>query len=448
MKKILLSMILFLNFSFAQITQTITYNVSGKSRNFVVHVPKDAKNAPLVFFVHGYGGNGSGFANDTKANDIADREKFIAVYPSAVGGSWDMYNDSDYPFLLSVIDTVDARYSIDRNRVYCSGFSQGGFISHGLGYKYPDIFAAVAPVSGHLPSFAKSTGSLSRPVPVFITFGTNDVSSVESFMDDINVWFKLNNCSKDSRRFDRHYPTTNSNSDVARITYECENNTQIMIDSIVTGGHEWAMDTQRKVNTTEEVWAFFKQFSLEGSQEVEQSAYKQNVIPGKIQMEDYDLGGSSVAYYDDDATNNGKYYRNDGVDIDSILTGGYTLGWLVEKEWVEYTIDFTVSGEIYFEANVASDNDGGAFHIEIDGTAVTEKITVPNTSGFDKYELVSGKMSNISKGSHVLRVAIDGAYFNLDWIDFGEEPLSIPKKGKRVKLKKQVSYFDLLGRNK
>jgi poly(3-hydroxybutyrate) depolymerase len=247
--------------SVAQTSQSITFNVAGKARSAVVHVPSGTSKPPVVFFIHGYGGSGAGFENDTKGDKVADREKFIAVYPSAVSGSWSMYDTADYPFLLALLDTVDARYKIDRNRVYCTGFSQGGFISFGVGYKHPEVFAAVAPVSGHIPSFS-TAAPLKRPVPMFLTFGTNDVSNVASFMTDLNTWLKLDSCNLASKKEVRPYPATRKNSVVARITYACAQGSVVMVDSVVGGPHEWAMDTVAKVNTTEEVWAFLKQFSL------------------------------------------------------------------------------------------------------------------------------------------------------------------------------------------
>jgi polyhydroxybutyrate depolymerase len=251
----------------AQSTVTLNFSFKGTSRNAVVYVPSGINKPPVVYFVHGYGGNGSGFANDTKGNKVADREKFIAIYPSAIGGSWSMQDTADYPFLEALLDTVDKRYKVDRSRVYCTGFSQGGFISNGVGYKHPEIFAAVAPTSGHLPSFP-TNGPLSRPVPTLTTFGTNDVSDVASFMKDINTWLKLNNCDLSTKKSVKPYPATNPNSLVARTTYTCAQGAQVAYDSCITGGHEWPMDVNKKVNTTEEVWAFFKQFSLQGNSSI------------------------------------------------------------------------------------------------------------------------------------------------------------------------------------
>jgi len=75
----------------------------------------------------------------------------------------------------------------------------------------------------------------------------------------------LDGCDVASRRIQRPYPATNKNSTVARITYSCSQGSEVMIDSVVGGGHEWAMDTDKKVNTTEEVWAFFKRFTRGGT---------------------------------------------------------------------------------------------------------------------------------------------------------------------------------------
>lgn len=245
-------------------TVNLSFTIGGKARNAVVYVPSGISNPPVVYFVHGYGGDGAGFANDTKGNKVADREKFIAIYPSAFNKSWNMYDSSDYPFLRALLDTVDRRYKIDKSKVYCTGFSQGGFISNGLGYKYPDMFAAVAPVSGHLPTFATTT-RLKRPMPILTKFGTGDVSDVASFMKDIDLWLKLDSCSASNRKVERPYPVDRKTSKISRTTYTCAQGVEVAYDSVIGGGHTWAMDTVNNTNTTEEVWEFFRKYSLNSS---------------------------------------------------------------------------------------------------------------------------------------------------------------------------------------
>jgi hypothetical protein len=164
-------------------------------------------------------------------------------------------------FLMAIIDTTDAAYRIDRNRIYATGFSQGGFLCFSLACKYADIFAAIAPVSG------LSTGAckLKRPVPMFLTFGTDDVATPASFMSSVNSWLKLDSCPS-APVVTRPYPSSNAQSLVTRLTYgQCAQGSEVVVDSISGGPHEWPMNTTTKVNNSEEVWAFFKKFSLNGT---------------------------------------------------------------------------------------------------------------------------------------------------------------------------------------
>lgn len=180
---------------FAQTTVTKTFTVNGTTHSCVWHVPSGISKPPVVFFVHGANGSGGTFESETKGDAVADKEKFIAVYPSASSsggtGTWDdMQGTTYFPFFLAVIDTLDARYQIDRNRTYMTGFSQGGMISFAASCSYSNVFAAVAPVSGH----SNKTCALKRPVSVFMTFGTQDISATSTFIDDLTIWLKLDSC--------------------------------------------------------------------------------------------------------------------------------------------------------------------------------------------------------------------------------------------------------------
>jgi poly(3-hydroxybutyrate) depolymerase len=255
-----LQILLFLTVSvFAQGKVTKNFTVGGTTHNCNWYVPTGINKPPVVFFIHGANGSGNEFENTTKGNAVADKEKFIAVYPSAsssgAAGVWaDMRNTGEFPFLLAVLDTIDKRYSIDRNRVYMTGFSQGGFISFVAGCKYSDIFAAIAPVSGH----AGTGCTIKRPVSVFLTFGAQE--DKVSFVNDLNIWLKLDSCpSKPTITYP--YPSSNPKSKVTRITYgPCAQGTYVVMDSISGQGHMWPSTTN--INQAEETWAFFKQFSL------------------------------------------------------------------------------------------------------------------------------------------------------------------------------------------
>src|SRR5439155_19234944 len=54
-----------------------------------------------------------------------------------------------------------------------------------------------------------------------------------------------------------------------------------------------------------------------------------SALPGKLEFENYDKGGSGVAYHDTTNGNSGNVYRSDSVDIQatSDAGGGYHLAW-------------------------------------------------------------------------------------------------------------------------
>jgi len=245
-------------------TVKLSLQVAGKTRSCMVHVPTGmtgTTKAPLVFFVHGANGSGAAFESETKGDVTADREKFIAAYPSASsdgsGGIWDdMQGTTNFPFFLAVIDTIDARYHIDRNKIYMTGFSQGGMISYVAACSYSDVFAAVAPVSGH----SNANCTIKRPVPVFMTYGSSDVSAPPTFIADATLWNKWNKCPATATTV-RPYPATNASSGVSRSSYgPCDQGSYVIADSIGGEGHQWP--DAKRLNQSDEVWSFFKQFSL------------------------------------------------------------------------------------------------------------------------------------------------------------------------------------------
>jgi hypothetical protein len=80
-------------------------------------------------------------------------------------------------------------------------------------------------------------------------------------------------------------------------------------------------------------------------------------VPGLIQAENFDEGGSGVAYADISPTNDGgKYRTNVSVDIESTtdVGGGYDVGWARAGEWLNYTVDVSTAGTYDLDIRVAS----------------------------------------------------------------------------------------------
>ena len=152
--------------------------------------------------------------------------------------------------------------------------------------------------------------------------------------------------------------------------------------------------------------------------------YKSITIPGTFQAEDFDKGGDGMTFHDSDATNEGdSNYRSDGEGVDFVKgNGGVVIGYTAANEWLEYSVNATVTGQYACEATVSSGTTGSGFTLAlVENGKVTSlcKIDVPQTgnSSWDTYKTVTANISKeITEGEHILRITINGANCNIDKI--------------------------------
>lgn len=132
-------------------------------------------------------------------------------------------------------------------------------------------------------------------------------------------------------------------------------------------------------------------------------------VPGTVSLADYNLGGEGKAYHDSDPENQGGQYRlTEGVDVGASGTKPkFSLGWTKAGEWLKYDLNISQTGTYKVEAMVASDGQGGEFHIEIDGEQVANSATVPNTGGWTNWKPLSLGDARLSEGKHTLKLVMD-----------------------------------------
>ena len=143
-------------------------------------------------------------------------------------------------------------------------------------------------------------------------------------------------------------------------------------------------------------------------------------LPTRIEAEDYDVGGEGIAYHDADAINQGGQYRTEeGVDVQTCTDagGGYNPGWILEGEWLEFTIDAPVNAEYPIEVRVASQSVGGIFHLEFDGVDGTGDVVVPVTGGWQNWTTITTS-AFLDAGTQVMRFVPTVQGFNLNYFDF------------------------------
>ncbi|HXE81180.1 MAG TPA: carbohydrate-binding protein [Vicinamibacterales bacterium] len=161
-----------------------------------------------------------------------------------------------------------------------------------------------------------------------------------------------------------------------------------------------------------------------GSGSADGASTSVKAIPGAIQAEDFDSGGSGVSYWDSTSGNAGGQYRNTNVDIERASEGGYDIGWTTRGEWLQYTVNVAKSGTYTLEARVASYGQGGKFRVEFGGVNKTGSLTIPNTGGWQTWTMVRKSVS-LSAGQQRMRVVFEsvgpsGSAGNLTYIRFIE----------------------------
>ncbi len=244
--------------------QTDSLTVDGVMRTAIIYAPPGISHPPLLMSLHGATGDGALQRTRTQFNKIADREKFIVAYPNGnyanVSHYWDDMGDGDIPFLLALIDTVDKRYGIDRSRVYCTGFSLGGMMTHRLACRASDRIAAIASVSG--PDNSADCPSL-RPVSVMQIHGLADQTiDYGSAVETVKKWANRNGCPQASRLIDP-YPSAKANSKSYKEAYgPCNGNSEAVLISVDGLDHAWPKSSSSDIDASEEIWAFLKSHSL------------------------------------------------------------------------------------------------------------------------------------------------------------------------------------------
>lgn len=180
----LLFYILFLNHSF--------HNMKDKNLNLLNHylyLPDNYNSKdkwPLILFLHGSGERGDSLALIKKWGipKLVDTMQipFVVVSPQCPADEvWNVKK------LKKLLDHVINKHKIDTQQIYATGLSLGGIASYELAIKYPNLFAAIAPLSarGNIPKASKIAH-----IPVWAFHGAKDevipLKNGQDMVDAIN----------------------------------------------------------------------------------------------------------------------------------------------------------------------------------------------------------------------------------------------------------------------
>ncbi len=257
--------------NYTGISQEFSFMYDGIERSYIVYVPESTRETdnPMVINMHGLGSNAIQQQFYSQFDLVADTSGAIIVYPNGVDNQWNIYSDNgvdDVGFISALIDTMAANYSIDLNRVYATGMSMGGFMSHRLACQLNNRIAAIGPVAGTL---AYPFCSPERAVPVCHIHGTADETVPYSLVPPtIAFWAGINGCS-DSVVVNLPDIDPDDQSTVTLTTYSpCDDDVEILLYTINNGGHTWPGApinigvTNYDIHASAEVWKFFSKYTL------------------------------------------------------------------------------------------------------------------------------------------------------------------------------------------
>jgi polyhydroxybutyrate depolymerase len=166
----------------------------GRTRSYLLYVPAGYQTGvptPLVFVFHGGGGNGQGIMNASQMNAVADQSTVLIAYPDGIERPLDVGKSSwnaggccgyaqeqavdDVGFTRALVTEIGQRYTVDPERLYATGISNGAMLSHRLACELADTIAAIAPVAGGMTLGGSFTACQpSRKISVIEFHGTTE----------------------------------------------------------------------------------------------------------------------------------------------------------------------------------------------------------------------------------------------------------------------------------
>ena len=254
--------------------------VNDIEREYILYIPESYdgnSKLPILLNFHGGGMDASGQLYISDMRSLADTENFILVYPQALNDVWNISLPSDLEsknktadigFIDTLINQIASTYSVDRTRVYATGFSNGAGMSYTLACAMSNKIAAIASMGGLL---YMHTAQNSKPSPVAIMsiHGTADYPRPYEGID--NYYYSINEMHQywiNQNKTDKVPEIISFNSNGKTVEYHSykngTNNTSIDHYKVIDGEHNWLEIEYKDSNTNQLIWDFVSKYDVNG----------------------------------------------------------------------------------------------------------------------------------------------------------------------------------------
>lgn len=249
---------------------TFQLDDAGTSRRYDVYVPPAGpatEPSPVVVVLPGSNVTPEAMRELTAFDLLADTEGFLVVYVDARSEGLDNRlccggTDRDVDFVRAVLAEVGTTMAIDPDRVYATGFSAGAAMSYKLAVRAPDLFAAVAPVSGGFypdPRVASPENTVPASAPSVIAFAGGVDPDYDDILGGLALWRRGAGCEADVET------TVDGTADIGRTAAECADGSAVELYSLPDMGHAWPggggaqnfADRRSGLSATDLIWSFF-----------------------------------------------------------------------------------------------------------------------------------------------------------------------------------------------
>lgn len=247
----------------------------GVKHGFIIDLPDNTDNAPLVVMLHGYGSSAEDFRTSVQfekdANPLGYAVVYVtgapAPYDNTSSTGWNSASDpngnKDTEFLVSLAEYLQEKYSLNKNKTYAVGFSNGAFMTHTLAMDANDTFSALVSVSGMMQadiwdkrkssgnvSFFQITGEKDDVVPKYSN-GNAKYAKAPPIEDVMVYWAETNGADMTEK-------INIGNASVLTRYVNTDTNIQVWDLLVKNGGHSWCSEKINGFDTNDVILDFFK----------------------------------------------------------------------------------------------------------------------------------------------------------------------------------------------